>query len=237
MNQEHVDFEALNQELNHPEALERYKKPFDNYQTKLIPKILGSMLVFCGNFVYGKKPSYEKFKAVEVIARVPYHSWASAAYTFLTMFYANEQRAIELSNSSAFSRFAQDNETMHVVVISQIVQQNHGNKLIKHTLIPMIFSFFYFWAAYILYIFSPRYAMELNYLFEQHAFDQYDQFIQENEVGLKSKIVKSDFIHFYGRNPRNEYELFLSIRNDEIIHRNRSIREIGMRSKENKIFS
>lgn len=237
MNQEHVDFEALNQELNNPDALENYKKPFDNYQTKLIPKILGGILVFCGNFVYGKKPSYEKFKAVEVIARVPYHSWASAAYTFLTVFYSNEVRAIELSNSSTFSRFAQDNETMHVVVISQIVKQNHGNKLIKHTLIPMFFSFFYFWAAYVLYMFSPRYAMELNYLFEQHAFDQYDEFLQENEASLKSKIVKSDFIHFYGRNPRNEYDLFLSIRNDEIVHRNRSIREIEMRSKENKIFS
>ena len=49
---------------------------------------------------------------------------------------------------------------------------------------------------------------------------------------LKKKSVDSAFLQFYGRNVKSEYELFQSIRNDEIIHRNRSIREIAMRSGE-----
>lgn len=69
----------------------------------------------------------------------------------------------------------------------------------------------------------------MNYLFEQHAFDQYSRFLELYGDELKKKPVESSFLRFYGRNPKNEYELFRSIRNDEIIHRNRSIREIEMR--------
>lgn len=224
-----IDLETVVAELNDEAVLADYKRPYDNYQTGFIPKILGSVLVFCGNFVYGKEPSYEKFKAVEVIARIPYHSWESVVYTLLTVFYSNEQKAITLSNMSAFSRLAQDNETMHVVVLSQMVHKEHGNKFILHTLIPFLFSFFYFWAIYALYFFSPKSSLELNYLFEQHAFDQYSRFLELYGEELKKKSVDSSFLRFYGRYPKNEYELFMSIRNDEIIHRNRSIREIEMR--------
>lgn len=224
-----IDLEAVVLELNDDAVLADYKRPYDNYQTGLVPKLFGSLLVFCGNLVYGKEPSYEKFKAVEVIARIPYHSWESVIYTLLTVFYSNEQKAISLSNMSAFSRLAQDNETMHVVVISQIVHRKHGNNFILHTFIPFFFSFFYFWAIYTLYFFSPKSSLEMNYLFEQHAFDQYSRFLELYGDELKKKPVESSFLRFYGRNPKNEYELFRSIRNDEIIHRNRSIREIEMR--------
>lgn len=223
-----IDLETLVYELNDEQVLKDYKAPYDNYKVGFLPKILGSLLVFCGNFVYGNEPSYEKFKAVEVIARIPYHSWESVVYTLLTMFYSNEKKAIELSKVSDFSRIAQDNETMHVVVLSQIVHKEHGNKFILHTLVPFLFSFFYFWAVYLLYFFSPRQALELNYMFEQHAFDQYSKFLELYGEELKKKPVESAFLQFYGRNPKSEYELFLSIRNDEIVHRNRSIREIEM---------
>ena len=72
---------------------------------------------------------------------------------------------------------------------------------------------------------------ELNYHFEQHAFDQYNEFITEHEEELKRKTVTSAFLDWYGRKAVNQYELFRSIRNDELIHRNRSIREIGMHTR------
>ncbi|MBI2121033.1 MAG: hypothetical protein HYT94_05415, partial [Parcubacteria group bacterium] len=71
---------------------------------------------------------------------------------------------------------------------------------------------------------SPRSALELNYLFEDHAFEQYDLFLKQQGDKLKTKPVSSKFLDFYGRHVANEYDLFLSIRNDEIIHRNSSIR-------------
>ncbi|MBP6946164.1 MAG: hypothetical protein KBC74_02195 [Candidatus Pacebacteria bacterium] len=225
---EHVDaeLEILNSSLNDPVVLEEYKKRYDDYKPHLLPRILGHLLVWCGNTVYGKKPSYLKFRAVEVIARVPYHSWDSASFTFLTMFYQNEEKAMHLAQLSQFARLASDNETMHVVVISALAKVEQKANVVVHTVIPMLFAFFYFWAAYWLYVFNPRDAFELNYLFESHAFEQYSRFLEEKEEELKKKTMSSKYLEWYGRTPANQYEFFKSVRNDEIIHRNKSIEEI-----------
>ncbi|MES2134706.1 MAG: alternative oxidase [Patescibacteria group bacterium] len=229
MEQTHEELEALNASLNDPTTLEEYKKPYDDYKPHLLPRILGHMLVWCGNTVYGKAPSYLKFRAVEVIARVPYHSWDSAAFTFLTMFYQNESKAMRLAKLSQFARLATDNETMHVVVISALAKAEQKDNVLVHTVIPMLFAFFYFWAAYWLYVFNPRNALELNYLFESHAFEQYSRFLEANGEELKKKPMVSKYLEWYGREAPNQYEFFRSVRNDEIMHRNKSIEEIERR--------
>lgn len=222
------EHEKLIESLRDEAQLEAYKAPFDHYHPGLLPRFLGGILVWCGNTVYGYKPSYLKFRAVEVIARVPYHSWASAAFTLLSMFYTDEKRALKLSNISRFSRFASDNETMHVVVISALARKEQPAGVIRHTLIPLFFAFFYFWMSYIIYLINPRWSLETNYLFESHAFEQYTRFLKENEESLKSKPIESEFLAWYGRNPRSQYEFFVDVKNDEIVHRNRSIHEIEM---------
>lgn len=220
------ELELLNAQLSDPEQLDAYKKPLDGYHPHLLPQVLGRFLVLCGNLVYGYEPSYLKFRAVEVIARVPYHSWSSAAYTLLTLFYSDEQKAMRLSKVTRFARIAQDNETMHVVVISRLAEEEEKAGFVRHTLIPMLFAFFYFWASYILYLMRPRWSYELNYLFESHAFEQYDRFLDARGEELKRKPIISDFLVWYGRNQKDQYEFFRSVRNDEIIHRNQSIHEI-----------
>ena len=224
-----TELEALNSKLNDDAELLAYKKPLDTYRSSLVPRLLGHTLVWCGNVVYGKRPSYLKFRAVEIIARAHYHSWASAVYTlhFMTLFYSNEQKAIQLSNTAKYARLAQDNETMHVVVISQLAKREHKAGFLRNTLAPMLFAFVYFWASYLLYLIKPRYSYELNYMFENHAFEQYNEFIHRHEESLKKKPVDSPFLVWYGRHPKNQWEFFRSIRNDEIIHRNTSIEEIG----------
>lgn len=223
----HTELEILNKKLNDDSFLIEYKKQYDGYKTSLFAHLLGKLLVWCGNFVYGKEPSYLKFRAVEVIARVPYHSWTSAAYTLLTLFYTNEEKALKFSNVATFSQIAQDNETMHVVVITQLAKKEEKAGFIRYTFIPMFFAFFYFWASYILYLINPRYSFELNYLFESHAFEQYNRFLENHDKDLKNKSITSNFLKWYGRSPKNQYEFFLSVRNDEIIHRNTSIDEIS----------
>jgi hypothetical protein len=223
------EHEALVKALNDPELRAAYAAPYDHYKAGLVPNILGWILVTMGNTFYGHKPSYAKFKAVEVIARIPYQSWEAATYTLLTAFYSNEKYAIKLCNMSAFSRFAQDNETMHVVVISSIVRKiKKGQGFFRHTLVPLLFSFFYYWVVYLVYVFSHKAALELNYLFESHAYSQYSKFLELEGDKLKQRPVNSEFLEFYGRHCLSEYELFESIRNDELIHRNRSIREIAV---------
>jgi hypothetical protein len=222
-----VAFENLNQNLNNDEFLSEYKSKYDDYKVGILPKILGNLLVWSGNLVYGREPSYLKFRAVEIIARVPYQSWSSAAYTLLTMFFANEQKALDLSHVKKFARMANDNETMHVVVISHIVQLEHKRVgFIRHTLIPMLFAFFYFWMSYVLYLLKRKWSYELNFLFEGHAFHQYSIFLNRYGERLKDKPIESKFLIWYGRTPANQYEFFRSVRNDEIVHRNESIEAI-----------
>jgi ubiquinol oxidase len=221
-----ADLEALNEVLNDAEQLHAYKTPYDSYKPLLLPRILGGFLVGCGNLVYGNGPSYLKFRAVEVIARVPYHSWVSATFTLLTCFYANETKAMRLSNTTRYARIAQDNETMHVIVISQLAKQESRPGIIRHTIIPMFFAFFYFIASYLLFLIRPRWSYELNYLFESHAFEQYDRFLASHEERLRNKPILSDFLNWYGRNPISQYEFFRSVRNDELIHRNQSVHDI-----------
>lgn len=229
MNDDFAAHEALVRELNDPTLRTEYARAYDSYKPGIVAQVLGWLLVFSGTVVYGKKPSYAKFKAVEVIARIPYQSWEVATYTLLTGLYANEQRAIALAKTSTFSRQAQDNETMHVVVITQICKRMRCTGFFRHTLIPLLFAFFYFWTIYILYMLSPKSALELNFLFESHAYAQYQEFLEREGERLRDTPVMSDFLTFYGRNVRSEYELFESIRNDELVHRNRSIREMQAR--------
>ncbi len=219
--------EKLNAELLDEDVRRAYQEPYDRYRVSLLPRMLGGLLVTSGNIVYGRKPSYLKFRAVEVIARVPYQSWVSAAYTLLTLFYSNEKRALAYSNVSHFSRIAQDNETMHVVVISKLACEERRAGIIRYTVIPMLFAFVYFWASYVLFLINRRYSYELNYCFESHAYEQYGQFLVHNEEALKQKSVTSEFLSWYGRFPISQYQFFESVRNDELIHRNSSIHEIS----------
>ncbi len=207
---------------------EEYKAPLDAHRIGIVPRLSGWILIGLGNIVYGRDPSYLKFRAIEVIARVPYHSWASAAFTLLTMFYRDEKRALQLTTISRFAHFASENETMHVVVISKLARSHEHAGLLRHTVIPMVFAFIYFWLSYLLYVLSPRSALELNYLFEDHAFEQYSSFLARCGEQLKHRTIESEYLTAYGRHPRSQYEFFESVRNDELIHRNRSIREIEM---------
>lgn len=226
MQEDHQSHEALVKELNDPKLREEYALPYDRYRAGIIPSLLAWFLVFFGNTIYGRRPSYGKFKAIEVIARLPYQSWEVATYTLLTAFYGNEKHAIRLAKTSAFSRMAQDNETMHVVVITAIAKRHNAVGWFRHMLIPLVFAFFYFWSIYILYMLSHRASLELNYLFELHAYKQYQEFLDNEGERLKQEPVCSDFLAFYGREVRSEYEFFESVRNDELIHRNRSLHEI-----------
>lgn len=230
MHEEFEAHEALVRELQDPELRREYARPYDDRKIGIVPNILGAILIGFGGLFYGRRPSYGKFKAIEVVARVPYQSWEVAAYTLVSAFHDNERMAIELCKTSAFSRFAQDNETMHVVVISHLARRKKDRGFFRFTLVPLLFALIYFWIIYLLYMVSHRAALELNYLFESHAYGQYQQFLDENEEVLRQTPIVSDFLDFYGRNVKSEYEFFEFVRNDELIHRNRSIRELEARS-------
>jgi hypothetical protein len=217
--------EELVQALFETETFETYRENNARLEVGALPRFLGAILVTTGNFLYGAKPSYGKFKALEIVARIPYQSWEVATYMLLTLFFSDEQKAIRLSEASYFTRVAQDNETMHVVLMAGLAKKYQEDRFWLHTAIPVVFSTVYSLSIFLLFMLHRRSAYELNYLFESHAFDQYQCFLDQEGDRLKLAPLQSEFLQFYGRHAKNEYELFLSIRNDELIHRNQSITE------------
>ncbi len=221
----HHAHEEVVKALQEPQSLAEYQQASEGYQVHWLPQGIGTVMVVLGGLVYGRRPSYGKFKAIEVIARIPYQSWEVVSYMLLTFLYAREDKAIALSRTSRFSRAAQDNETMHVIVISQLAKKYHEDSLVRHTLIPLLFSFLYFAVSCLLYLLHPRYSFQLNYVFECHAFEQYQKFLADQQEVLRERAISSEFLTLYGRYPRSEYEFFTSVMIDELIHRHQSFVE------------
>ncbi len=220
----HEAHEELNARLNSPAEFDAINGEYGDFQPRRISRILGALIVGTGNVLYGHQPSYLKFRSIEVAARVPYFSWESAAYTLQTLFYTNAARALELSYTAKYARLAHDNETMHVVVISELARQETPSGFIRHYVCPLVFAFQYFWISYVLALIKPAISQEINYIFESHAVRQYQEFIDTHEAELRGKNMHSKFLTAYGRTPKSQYEFFQSLRNDELIHRNHSAR-------------
>lgn len=221
--QEH---EQLLVQFNDREKLEVYKKKYDNLEISFIPRIFSKILFTSLSIFYGKDFNLQKFKVLEVIARVPYQTWEFVNYLITTNFYMNEEKAIEAASRADEGKFAQDNETMHVVVISQICKQEKKGNWLMHTFAPIIVAYIYFLISTLLYIVNKKYSYELNYLFEDHAYHGYEGFIKKNREVLVTKPLVSRFLDYYNRHPKNQLEFFESVKNDEIIHRNESAIEL-----------
>lgn len=226
-NKEH---ETLLKELQDGDKLKAYKEKYDGLKTGFLPRFFAFVLFGFIDVLYGKKPSLVKFKVIEVVARVPYQTWEFANYLATTNFYNNEKRAVQYACLADFGKFAQDNETMHVVVISKICKDEKRGNWFMHTFIPIIMAYVYMVISTILYALDRKHSYELNYLFEDHAYHQYDIFLKEHKDNLLERGVQSEFLGYYGREVENQYDLFVSIKNDEIIHRNESAIEMVKRN-------
>ena len=208
-----------------------HKKKYDSYRVSLIAKVFGGSLISFLNLCYGTKPTYQKFKAIEVVARIPYQTWEMASYWLMTFFFTNQEKAVALTRHSDFGKIGQDNETMHVVVISQLCKEEGKGNVVWHTFLPVIVSHFYFVFSYILFFLNKKFSYELNYLFESHAYAQYDEFINTYKKELLHKPINNKYLEYYGRTCKTQYDFFKSVRNDELIHRNNSIDEISWLKK------
>ncbi|MGB0925351.1 MAG: alternative oxidase [Minisyncoccia bacterium] len=220
------EHEALLKELQNGDQLKAYKEKYDNLPCGFLPRFFAKILFGTIDIMYGSEPSLQKFKVLEVVARVPYQTWEFVSYLATTNFYNNEKRAIDYACIADFGKFAQDNETMHVVVISHICKQEKVGNWFAHTFIPIIMAYIYMIISTVLYLLDRKHSYELNYMFEDHAYSQYTIFLEKNKESLKSKPIHSEFLNYYGRVCDNQYDFFESVKNDEIIHRNESAVEM-----------
>ena len=69
-----------------------------------------------------------------------------------------------------------------------------------------------------IYLLFPSACYDLNYHVEKHAYQTYDQFL--NEEGDKLKNLPAPIVAVQYYNVSTLYDVFVNIRNDELEHSN-----------------
>src|SRR5437867_12966639 len=76
------------------------------------------MELFCG-----RKRSWNKFKVLEIIARVPYQAWEHVAYIAITHSYEHRDFARRIFDRVQEARHQQDNEQWHLLILEEWIHR------------------------------------------------------------------------------------------------------------------
>ena len=160
--------------------------------------LLARTLFVTIDLFYGRKRSWNKFKILELIARVPYQAWEHVAYIAITHTSHQADFARRIFERIQESRHQQDNEQWHLLILEEWShRQGIHEGLFRHRLIPQAIAFFYYHISWLLYVINPSLSYRLNMEFEDHAEREYMLFVQEHpEFDLEP--FDSAFKHEYG---------------------------------------
>lgn len=180
-------------------------------------------LLFVGmDLVYGRKRTLQKFKVLELIARVPYQSWEHVAYIAMTHKYSDPGFARRIFDFVAEAREQQDNEQWHLLILAEMThRKNIKEGSLRFRLIPQLIAFFYYHVSWLLYVINPRLSYKLNAHFEDHAEHEYMEYVKENP-DLERTPFESEFEKDYG-SFSCEADLFRRIGLDEREHKVESL--------------
>lgn len=177
--------------------------------------------------LYQDKP-IERFWFLETIARMPYFSYVSIYHLYETLgFWSLDSKVKTLHVAE------ESNECLHLQIIESL---GGGQRWVDRFLARHV-SILYFFVLILLFLIDPKSAYNSSELLESHAVSTYSQFLRENETALKTIPPPEVAIEYYQmsnplrnvyetqiRNdyimPRNLYDVFLNIAEDEMAHAN-----------------
>ena len=171
------------------------------------------------DLVYGEGRTLEKFRVLEVVARVPYQAWESVAYVALTHTSRKTDFAKRIYERARAARLEQDNEQWHLLILEQLTADN-PRTLIRGRLIPQILALGYYQVSWILYVLRPKWSYRLNADFEDHAAHEYAVLVQEHPE-WETTDFKSDLEAEFGTYG-SLADVFRQIGYDERLHREES---------------
>lgn len=118
---------------------------------------VAARLLFAGlDLFYGKSRTLEKFRVLELIARVPYQAWEQAAYVATTHVHEHGALARRVHDRVIEARAQQDNELWHLFVLDELIAEK-GNALgrVRTVWLPQIIAFVYYQLSWLLFVVSP----------------------------------------------------------------------------------
>ena len=173
------------------------------------------------DIAYGEERTLEKFRVLELVARVPYQAWENVAYVAVTHTASQPDFARRVFDRVRVSRWEQDNEQWHLLILEELLSTGHnGSKRagwIKTRILPQIMAFGYYQLSWMMYAVNPTWSYRLNADFEDHAEHEYALLVQEHPEWEHTPFQSgfhADFGHY-----ESLADLFRQIAYDERLHK------------------
>jgi ubiquinol oxidase len=130
--------------------------------------------------LYGRERTLEKFRVLELVARVPYQAWENVAYVAVTHTASEPRFARRVFDSVRASRFEQDNEQWHLLIMEELTAGTPGSSFLRSRIVPQVLAFAYYQLSWIMYAIRPAWSYRLNADFEDHAEHEYAHVVEEH---------------------------------------------------------
>ena len=122
------------------------------------------------DIITGKETTLSKAKLIETLASIPYRAWEGEKYVELSLGYAHETQVKSNTDIVEWSRWAQDNEYGHLLVLHEKMRQdNMKDAWYLALIVRWFFVTSYRMMSWLLARISLRAAWRFNAEFEDHA--------------------------------------------------------------------
>lgn len=130
--------------------------------------------------LYGEERTLEKFRVLELVARVPYQAWENVAYVAVTHTARQPNFARRVFNRVRTARWEQDNEQWHLLIMEELTAEDGRSGFVRSRVIPQILAFAYYQLSWFMYVIRPAWSYRLNADFEDHAEHEYAAVVDEH---------------------------------------------------------
>lgn len=166
--------------------------------------------------LYGEERTLEKFRVLELVARVPYQAWENVAYVAVTHKASEPGFARRIFDRVRTSRWEQDNEQWHLLILEELTSGEQRG-VIRSRVIPQMLAFAYYQLSWFMYVLRPKWSYRLNADFEDHAEHEYASLVEERPE-WESVAYEGEFTRDFGAFD-SLADLFRQIGYDERLHK------------------
>jgi ubiquinol oxidase len=168
------------------------------------------------DLVYGRARTLEKFRVLELVARVPYQAWENVAYVAVTHTASEPGFARRVFDRVRTARWEQDNEQWHLLILEELTGGARRG-FVRSRVVPQLLAFAYYQLSWFMYAVRPGWSYRLNADFEDHAEHEYALLVQERPEWEREPYhgeFSEDFAAF-----ESLADLFRQISYDERMHK------------------
>jgi ubiquinol oxidase len=182
--------------------------------------ISARMLFATMDMFYGKARTLDKFRVLELVARVPYQAWENVSYVAMTHTSRRPGFARRVFDQVRINRWEQDNEQWHLLIMEELTAGVSTLGWWRRQAVPQLLAAVYYQLSWVMFAIHPEWSYRLNADFEDHAEHEYAQMVMEHP-DWEHTPFSSEFEDDFG-SYASLADLFRQIGYDERLHKEQS---------------